>query len=519
MLRWRWIAVFALILACLLTPALAEWRALLVGCDRFLSQDDTSPASANNVWLMGEALRGTVRADRLVSQPEGLADEERLRQLADEAFSGTVAEDVCCFYISTHGLWEEGMEAGEFSLLLSDGERETRLTAAALKGLLDLYAGKKLIILDACHSGAVLGKGVSETLGSLFLGTDYAVLCSSGGTEESWFWSGPTSLQSGSGYFTGSLVRGISAAGNYGADGNRDGAITLSEIQRYLLANHGASTIRVYPEDSGFVVASYNRTSANRLNRNALVDGLTFEEGALSIASPAIRFSFTVLQPIRMVYQLVYQKDGAWDFEDAELIYDDDDRGSLPGQQRGTLQPGYKERRITLETYDEDYGEGYVLLQLLALQGSSVTVVGSTVLCIPPSDADPSLTVTAPKTFCPDLGEECTLTVNHSVPCELTVSVTDADGRLIRRLASREPTRPEQLVPTASTFTWSGRLSDGTYAPAGTYTLRVSAVVGDTRWRADDTTVTLEEWEAPPVPLFHLYIRHLPDFIDPGLLR
>ncbi len=519
MLRWRWLAVFVLLLSCLLVPALAEWRALLIGCDQFLSQESTAPSSANNVHLMTEALRGTVPADRLIAQPDGLSDKERLRALAEEAFAGTGPDDVCCFYISTHGLWEEGMAPGEFAMLLSDGLQETRLTAAELKAILDPYGGRKFLILDACHSGAVLGKGISALSESLFTGREYTLICSSGGAEESWFWAGESDLDRGSGYFTGCLVRGISAAGNYGADENRDGTVLLQELQRYLLANHGASTVRVYPEDSSFPVAVYSRDAAARLNRNALVDGLTFEVGALSIASPTIAFSFTVLQPLRLAYQLVYQRDGAWDFANAELRYDEGDRSSLPGRQPGSLQPGYKERRITLQTYDEDYGEGYVLLQLLAIQGSAVDVVGATVLCIPPADADPALTVSATEAFCPDYGEECALIVTHAVPCELSVAVLDADGRTVRRLASRDPSRPEQLVPTASSLTWSGRLNDGTYAPAGTYTLRVSAVVGDTLWRAPDVSVTLKAPEEPAQPLLFLYLRPLPAFIRPELLR
>ena len=160
-----------------------------------------------------------------------------------------------------------------------------------------------------------------------------------------------------------------------------------------------------------------------------------------------------------------------------------------------------------------------MLLQLLAIQGSAVDVVGATVLCIPPADADPALTVSATEAFCPDYGEECALIVTHAVPCELSVAVLDADGRTVRRLASRDPSRPEQLVPTASSLTWSGRLNDGTYAPAGTYTLRVSAVVGDTLWRAPDVSVTLKAPEEPAQPLLFLYLRPLPAFIRPELLR
>ena len=47
---------------------------------------------------------------------------------------------------------------------------------------------------------------------------------------------------------------GLSVQGGYGADENRDGVITLNELKRYLLAYHGASTVRCYPEEDDFAV-------------------------------------------------------------------------------------------------------------------------------------------------------------------------------------------------------------------------------------------------------------------------
>ena len=160
MARWR-IAWLALFLALLTVPALAENRALLIGCDHFLTQDDTSPASENNVLHMARALSGgSMNLASLVTRRTGLGRESELQELIQEAFGEATEEDTCYFYISTHGLWEEGQSAGEFTLLLSDGHREHRLAASRLKELLEPVPGTKVLILDACHSGAVIGKGV-----------------------------------------------------------------------------------------------------------------------------------------------------------------------------------------------------------------------------------------------------------------------------------------------------------------------------------------------------------------------
>lgn len=47
-------------------------RALLVGCDRFLTQTDTTPSSRNNVLRMADALSGgTLNMQTLVTREDG----------------------------------------------------------------------------------------------------------------------------------------------------------------------------------------------------------------------------------------------------------------------------------------------------------------------------------------------------------------------------------------------------------------------------------------------------------------
>ena len=230
-------------------------RALLVGCDRFLSQPDTTPSSANNIRRMEESFStSTMDMETLVTQLHDITSSGELAALILDAFSDADEDDVSYFYLSTHGIWEEGMSAGSMTLLLSDGERESAVSAYMLRTMFDQIPGKKVLMIDACHAGAMLGKGVNERLNNVFTGDDYIVICSSGGAEESWFWSGDINGErlAGAGYFSEALVRAISSAGGFGADDNRDGIITLTELKRYLLNHHGASTVRTYPEQSDF---------------------------------------------------------------------------------------------------------------------------------------------------------------------------------------------------------------------------------------------------------------------------
>ena len=165
-------------------------RALLVGCDRFLTQTDTTPSSRNNVLRMADALSGgTLNMQTIVTREEGLSSASALIALIRETFADADADDVSYFYISTHGLWNTAVN-GLMTLLLSDGESEEGITAYELRRVFDTIPGKKVLLLDACHSGAMIGKGVEKSFENLFAGDNYYVVCSSGGEEESWYWSG-----------------------------------------------------------------------------------------------------------------------------------------------------------------------------------------------------------------------------------------------------------------------------------------------------------------------------------------
>ena len=163
-------------------------RALLVGCDRFVTQENTAPASANNVIQMANALSGgAMNLETLITRRNDVASPEELEELIQAAFSQAEAGDVSYFYISTHGVWSQGQLNGDMTLLLSDGQREEGVTAGRLREMFDKIAGVKVLILDACHAGAVIGKGVHAPFDNVFQGADYKVICSSGGAEESWF--------------------------------------------------------------------------------------------------------------------------------------------------------------------------------------------------------------------------------------------------------------------------------------------------------------------------------------------
>ncbi len=468
-------------------------RALLVGCDRFLSQPDTTPSSSNNVLRMAEAFSGsTMDFDVLMSLPEGLSSTGDLAAAILDAFSRADDNDVSYFYLSTHGVWEEGMTAAQMTLLLSDGQRETAVSAYMLRTMFDQIAGKKVLIIDACHAGAMLGKGVSTQLNNVFAGEDYTVICSSGGAEESWFWSGDIDGErlAGAGYFSGAVVRAISTEGNFAADDNRDGEITLTELRRYLLGNHGASTVRTYPESSDYPLFTYDAAQYSGYRRDALVEGISFESDVLTAEDPTAYFTFNVVSRVQVAYQLVYHRGGRWDFDNAQLIYDNNGEFSAYQKPGGALSLGMKERAITINRADTG-SSGYVLLQLLTIERGIPSVAASRVLCVPPEDGNPELSVTAPAFFAPEDGEELTFTVRHAFPCEVAITIQDMEGKTVRRLCARQGTRPEQLDPIGSSFTWDGLTNAGELAPEGMYRIVVKGYVGGERYEAVSDPVML----------------------------
>ncbi len=461
-------------------------RALLVGCDRFVSQISTAPSAANNVSMMARALSGgTMDLAALTAVPEGVASTGELAGLILDTFSDADGDDVSLFYISTHGEWEPGHAAGSMTLLLSDGETESGVTAHQLRTMFDEIEGHKVLFIDACHSGAMLGKGVDEHLASAFAGPDYTVICSSGGMEDSWFWSGYIDGErlAGAGYFSGALVRAMSVEGGYGADDNRDGLITLTELRRYLLLNHGASTIRTWPEESSMPIFTYDAAAYTGRGRDAAIEGITFDTDVLTASEPTAYFTFNVARSVQVAYQIVYHRNGQWDFDNAELIYDNNGDFRPWAVAGRSLSPGMKERAITL---DRAAGEdsGYVLLQVLTIDRGMPAVACSRVLCVTAESGDPQLSIEAPEVFCPGFFEELTFLVRHMEPCELTVTIEDESGRTVRRLTARQATRPEHLTGGGTSLTWDGCDNAGEPVAPGAYRIRVKAYVGDERYEA-----------------------------------
>ncbi len=470
-------------------------RALYVACDFFLSQEDTWPSSGNNIKAVAQALSGGNMAfSKQDTQNNTISSATGLKQAILDAFAEADDNDVSYFYISTHGIYDPSQPNLEAGLLLSDGVMEEVITARQLEEAFSAIAGTKVLIIDACNSGAFIGKGLSGgATEAAFQGPQYKVLTSAGGSEESWYWSSagksPGVVQ-GASYFSSVLSDGLGYHGEYGADMNRDGQITLTECFGYLLENHSASTPQSYPQEDDFVLLTYDAAQNNAPPQGNIISGITFYDTVLDIRQSTVAFEFTAARPVQMAYQLVYYLNGKWQFSHPDLKYDNHEIGGDFGDQRGAISAGRKQRTLELAPQGSDT-YGYVMIQLVTLEDGKATVHGSRVLCVPPISGDPELSVKTDTAFDPLQGRELSILVNHKYPCLLTVSIVDESGKAVRRLSSYQPTRPQQLTPAGSFFYWNGNLADGTAAAPGKYSVKVTAHIGDAPYEAVSEPFTL----------------------------
>ncbi|MBE5787277.1 MAG: hypothetical protein E7324_07020 [Clostridiales bacterium] len=480
----RFICLAAALLLCLgafpgfseeadpLPKAEGRMRALLIGCDYFVTQDATWPAADNNLQLLSDTLFYDHRGYQLIRSLSGVvATVDEFETAVRQAFDGAQEGDTSLLYISTHGVFDEGATSAAASLLLSDGEREESLTAPQLQRIMDAVPGRKVLILDACNSGAFIGKGLSGGADRIFFtGPDYKVLCSAGGSEASWYWHGAEDAQSsGASYFATVLANALGKRGDHAADGNFDGRITLREAYAFLRDNYAASTPQVYPEhEDDFPLYVYDPGEIFQVEK--AVTDITFEDTLLTAGESRVSFSFTVRRQVELYYQIVYHENGSWQFGIAEHFRDEE-------QEDGTTLPGRKMRTLNLNTKDGS-AYGYAMIQLITLEEGQPRFQGARLLCVQPAQGEVQLSIATDGGFAPHIGQEMSIIVQHDVPCGLTVNILDEEENLVRRLAYTQPSRPQQLYPAGTTFYWDGRDQEGQMALPGLYTVQVRVRLG-----------------------------------------
>lgn len=474
---------FALIFV-LLLPVLAraDTRVLLVACTDFITQPSLGNAASGNLQMIGSALIGARSRLDLLSVEDGtIGTPDALEDAVQNAFGAATQEDLSILYLCTHGVLSAAGD-GEATLLLSDGQTETPLSALQLCRMLMRLQGEKLLILDACYSGALIGHGsnMQQTIllpgarpsnGSVFCqDPSIHVLTSADGSEAGWYYDSDR-LQTGAvSYFAGALSAALGLYGQSEADVNADGALTLTELAGYLRTAVSSSTCQLLSCDPDAIVLP---TATGSMLRRPL-SGFTYGASLLSAEDVTFDFSFTVAEQTAVQYRLVEYGTSGWNWSGARIFMDEE----------GLLTPGRKTRSLSLSGISAK-DSGYLMLQIFAVRGEALVLCAERLIGVQGDTTDAIPMLSANSTFeHPGQGELC-VTVTVGVPTEWSIGVYDAQGELVRRLAGGELTRPSK--DGASRFYWDGRDAQGNIVPEGDYTLTAEAIIGAGRQRTTAT--------------------------------
>ena len=486
-----------LTLIMLIPPAaLAGTRALLVACSDFVSQPDLGSAISGNLHMIGSALLSAdTPLDGLSIEDGTIASAAMLSAAAQEAFAGSEEGDLSILYLCTHGVLSSS-DDGQVYLLLGDGSEENPLSASQLYDILRPFGGEKLLILDACYSGAMIGRGAPHTIrlpgsrieepafSSPFPGDpSIHVLTSASGRESSWYYNSDALETGAVSYFASAVSAALGLYGTAEADVNGDGCVSLSELHGYLSVAVPSSSSQLLSARADNLLLP--AASGSALSRP--LTGFSYADLLLHTDDPTLDFSFTVTQENTGVqYRLIDYDNGGWNWENAKTFVDEGDNGD------GMLVPGRKNRSLFLsDIAPED--SGYLMLQIFSVTEESILLCSERLIAVQPADAQAQLTLSCSGEFAAAGAAELAVGVNLAVPAELTVSVYTESGALVRRLSSSRLTRP--TADNVTHFYWDGRGADGSAVPEGRYTVAAEALVGGRRLKATaDVTVKA----APP---------------------
>lgn len=484
MKKIRMLGAALFLLLSLSLPALADTRALLVACSDFVTQRDLGAEISGNLHMIGSAfISAGVGLGSLSIEDGTIGTQEALSAALHHAFDEAAEGDLSILYLCTHGILSSA-DDGQVYLLLGDGETETPLGAQELYDLVCGIPGEKLLIVDACYSGALIGRGMPQqgllpgsrpeapSFSPFLADPSVHVLTSASGSESSWYYDSEGLSTGAVSYFASALSSGLGLYGAPEADLSGDGLVTLSELHRYLSAAVPSSTSQLLSTRAERLQLPV--ASGAMLFRPLM--GFSYGASLLTTDDPALDFSFTVTQDgVRVQYRLVDYADSAWDWDSARVFLDDGDDGS------GALGVGRKQRTLSLGGLMPEEG-GYLMLQVFSIVGDEMLLCSERLIAVQPQLEHPELTLL----FRGDLRrpglEELPIAVALSVPAELTVSVFNAEGVLIRRLLSSQLTRPSAGGVTH--LYWDGRGADGEPVPPGEYTIAAETRVGAARLKA-----------------------------------
>lgn len=458
-------------------------RALLVACSDFITQEDLGASTSGNLHMVGSALiSADIGLGNLSIEDGTIGTIDALGAAIADAFSEANESDLSLLYLCTHGVLSSA-DDNQVYLLLGDGKTESPLSSQALYNLLCDIPGEKLLILDACYSGALIGRGQPEAgilpgsrhepfLSPFLLDSSMHVLTSSSGDESSWYYDSEGLTSGAVSYFASALSSGLGLYGMAEADLSGDGAVSLTELHRYLSVAVPSSSSQLLSGSADSLMLPVSRSAM--LSRP--LTGFSYSTSLLRSNDPTLDFSFTVTRDaVSVQYRLVDYKDGRWDWDHARTFLDEGE------DERALLSAGRKYRALSLENMMPDEG-GFLMLQVFSVRENELQLCSERLIAMQPDTSQPELTVLPHGVLQHSGMQEMTIDVRIDVPAELTVSICSAEGTLIRRLASSQLSRP--AADHVTHFYWDGRDAQGNPVEPGVYTVAAETRLGTGRLKA-----------------------------------
>ncbi len=251
-----------------------QYRALIISNYDYGSPSENLDGAKNDLIKLENMFENQVFNDNKkveVTVRENLTGLKILLELKN-TFKDNKENDISYIYYGGHGTILDG----ESSLV---GVNKAGVTVSQIEEVLRDLPGKFIIIIDACNSGGFVDND-QDTPGDIsgdfnmgvrkifqpslrprsILRQDKYIVMTSASKDQLSYEDYKPGWGKG-GVFTRELVKGNGYRGEFLADANGDGKVSLNEIYKYIDGNmkrrlRDRSDVQVYPEDSEFIIGS-----------------------------------------------------------------------------------------------------------------------------------------------------------------------------------------------------------------------------------------------------------------------
>lgn len=260
-----------------------HYRALVIGQTYDDMDEETQlRGPLEDMQMMEQCLTRSSKTPYSVNVRHDLTASQILSEI-DACFGAAQDQDVSLFYYSGHGIYSPG-ESSHGALYGADAHI---VTASELRQKLDQIRGRKIIILDSCHSGALItvesgtmaravnnGQNAASGFVNAFISafsaqsrsaddySRYYIITAAAEDEKSYeYIFQDENGERSSGLFTSTFVKGLGYdwwTGNYeslNADSNKNGAVSFREAYEYVKKEtaDGRQNCQVFPSDCNWM--------------------------------------------------------------------------------------------------------------------------------------------------------------------------------------------------------------------------------------------------------------------------